>query len=93
MLLSSLAHAKLLYGDLEGTRSDIDNAWKVLDDLDGVDPSVNAGYYSVAADYYKVCIYPRRLNIPVSYIPEIWTYRQRQTLVNTIKTLFSTLHV
>ncbi|PAV15754.1 proteasome 26S subunit [Pyrrhoderma noxium] len=53
LLLSSLAHAKLLYGDLEGTRSDIDNAWKVLDDLDGVDPSVNAGYYSVAADYYK----------------------------------------
>ena len=28
-------------------------AWKILDDLDGVDPAVNAAYYSVAADYYK----------------------------------------
>ena len=55
LLLSSLAHAKLLYGDLEGTRADMDAAWKILDDLDGVDTAVNAAYYSVAADYYKVC--------------------------------------
>ena len=54
LLLSSLAHAKLLYGDLEGTRADMDAAWKILDDLDGVDTAVNAAYYSVAADYYKV---------------------------------------
>ncbi|KAL5478831.1 RPN9 [Sanghuangporus weigelae] len=53
LLLSSLAHAKLLYGDLDGTRTDMDSAWKILDDLDGVDPAVNAAYYSVAADYYK----------------------------------------
>ncbi|KAH8114835.1 hypothetical protein DFH11DRAFT_1854667 [Phellopilus nigrolimitatus] len=53
LLLSTLSHAKLLYGDLEGTRTDMDSAWKILDDLDGVDVSVNAAYYSVAADYYK----------------------------------------
>ncbi|THH04133.1 hypothetical protein EW145_g5747 [Phellinidium pouzarii] len=53
LLLSTLSHAKLLYGDLEGTRVDMDAAWKILDDLDGVDPAVNAAYYSVAADYYK----------------------------------------
>ncbi|KAI5119270.1 hypothetical protein M0805_007272 [Coniferiporia weirii] len=53
LLLSTLAHAKLLYGDLEGTRTDMDSAWKILDDLDGVDPAVNAAYYSIAADYYK----------------------------------------
>ena len=35
----------------------MDKAWKVLDDLDGVDPAVNAAYYSVAADYYKVCLH------------------------------------
>ncbi|KLO16511.1 hypothetical protein SCHPADRAFT_848095 [Schizopora paradoxa] len=53
LLLSTLAHAKLLYGDLEGTKSDMDTAWKILDNLDGVEPGVNAAYYSVAADYYK----------------------------------------
>ncbi|KAF8508082.1 hypothetical protein JB92DRAFT_3145169 [Gautieria morchelliformis] len=53
LLLSTLAHAKLLYGDLQGTRTDMDEAGKILDDLDGVDTSVNAAYYSVAADYYK----------------------------------------
>lgn len=54
LLMSTLAHSKLLYGDLEGTQNDMELALKVLDDLDGVDPSVNAAYYSVAADYYKV---------------------------------------
>jgi len=54
LLLASLAHAKLLYGDLEGTKNDMDEAWKVLDTLDNVESRVNAAYYSVAADYYKV---------------------------------------
>lgn len=59
LLLSSLAHAKLIYGDVEGTKTDIDTAWKVLDELSSVDPSVNAAYYGVAADYYKVRDLPR----------------------------------
>ncbi|KAL6308823.1 hypothetical protein BKA93DRAFT_761971 [Sparassis latifolia] len=53
LLLATLAHAKLLYGDLEGTKTDIDGAWKILDELSGVDSMVNAAYYGVAADYYK----------------------------------------
>ncbi|CCM02283.1 uncharacterized protein FIBRA_04370 [Fibroporia radiculosa] len=53
LLLASLAHAKLLFGDLEGTKTDIDAAWKILDELSGVDNIVNAAYYGVAADYYK----------------------------------------
>ncbi|TFK26919.1 proteasome 26S subunit [Coprinopsis marcescibilis] len=53
LLLASIAHAKLLYGDLEGTKGDMDAAWKVLDTLEGVEGSVNAAYYGVAADYYK----------------------------------------
>ncbi|KII84146.1 hypothetical protein PLICRDRAFT_147432 [Plicaturopsis crispa FD-325 SS-3] len=53
LLLASIAHAKLLYGDLEGTKTDMDSAWKVLDQLEGVDTGVNAAYYGVAADYYK----------------------------------------
>ena len=32
----------------------MDTAWKVLDQLSGVDNAVNAAYYGVAADYYKV---------------------------------------
>lgn len=55
LLLSSLAHAKLVYGDLEGCKKDMDAAWKILDELTGVDTTVNAAYYGVAADYYKVC--------------------------------------
>ncbi|KAK7680851.1 hypothetical protein QCA50_016161 [Cerrena zonata] len=53
MLLATLAHAKLLYGDLEGTKKDMDEAWKVLDELASVDNKVRAAYYKVAADYYK----------------------------------------
>ncbi|KAJ2916365.1 hypothetical protein MD484_g4059, partial [Candolleomyces efflorescens] len=53
LLLASIAHAKLVYGDLEGTKTDMDSAWKILDPLDGVEGSVNAAYYGVAADYYK----------------------------------------
>jgi hypothetical protein len=54
LVLSTLAHAKLLFGDLEGSKTDIDAAWKILDNLDAVDNSVNGAYYHVAADYYKV---------------------------------------
>ncbi|KAI0920324.1 hypothetical protein AcW1_002095 [Taiwanofungus camphoratus] len=53
LLLATLAHAKLLFGDLEGTQTDIDAAWKILDELSSVDNMVNAAYYGVAADYYK----------------------------------------
>ncbi|KAH9964863.1 hypothetical protein BC827DRAFT_1126950 [Russula dissimulans] len=55
LVLSTLAHAKLLFGDLDGSKTDIDAAWKILDNLDAVDNSVNGAYYRVAADYYKVC--------------------------------------
>jgi len=53
LLLAAIAHAKLLYGDLEGTKADMDAAWKILDNMTGVDNGVNAAYYGVAADYYK----------------------------------------
>ncbi|KAH7924999.1 hypothetical protein BV22DRAFT_1034510 [Leucogyrophana mollusca] len=53
LLLANIAHAKLVFGDLEGTKTDMDTAWKTLDQLEGVDNTVNASYYRVAADYYK----------------------------------------
>jgi len=54
LLLATIAHAKLVFGDLEGAKADMDAAWQVLDTLEGVDSGVNAAYYGVAADYYKV---------------------------------------
>ncbi len=56
LLLATIAHSKLVFGDLEGTKTDMDAAWKVLDTLESVDGGVNAAYYGVAADYYKVFI-------------------------------------
>ncbi|KAG6827558.1 hypothetical protein H0H92_011309 [Tricholoma furcatifolium] len=53
LLLATIAHVKLVYGDPEGTKTDMDAAWAILDDLEGVEGSVNAAYYGVAADYYK----------------------------------------
>lgn len=59
LALSSLAHAKLVFGDMIGTKTDIDACSKILDDLDGVEKNVSASFYGVAADYYKVPL-PRR---------------------------------
>ncbi|KAI0092358.1 hypothetical protein BDY19DRAFT_884882 [Irpex rosettiformis] len=53
LLLANLAHAKLVYGDSEAAKTDMDAAWDTLDDLPSVDNRVRADYYKVAADYYK----------------------------------------
>jgi 26S proteasome regulatory subunit N9 len=50
-----------LYSDLEGTKSDMDAAWKILDTLEGVDNGVNAAYYGVGSYYYKVGAFPSSL--------------------------------
>jgi len=52
--LSSLAYAQLLLGDLPGCKKRLDECEKLLAELDTVEPVVNAGYYGVAGDYYKV---------------------------------------
>ncbi|KAH9476676.1 putative 26S proteasome regulatory subunit rpn9 [Psilocybe cubensis] len=54
ILLTAIAKAKLLFGDQQGTKTDIDAAQKILDSLDSVENSVNAAYYRVAADYFKM---------------------------------------
>ena len=53
LLLSSFVLAILVYGEVEAPQPDMETAWKIPDDLDGVDPAVNAAYYSVAVNYYK----------------------------------------
>ena len=54
LLLAQLAHAKMIMGDDEGARVDIEESSKIIDTLDGVETTVHAAYYGVAADYYKV---------------------------------------
>ncbi|KAF8680861.1 hypothetical protein RhiXN_04326 [Rhizoctonia solani] len=49
LLVSSIAHTKLIFGDLAGTKVDTDECQKLLDDLDGVEPSAKADY----VPYYK----------------------------------------
>lgn len=54
LAVSSLAHAKLVFGDMIGTKADMDECSKILDDLDGVETNVSAAFYGVSADYFKV---------------------------------------
>lgn len=42
----------------------MDSAWKVLDQLSGVDNGVNAAYYGLAADYYKVTSLISLIDLP-----------------------------
>lgn len=44
----------MIMGDDEGARVDIEESSKIIDTLDGVETTVHAAYYGVAADYYKV---------------------------------------
>lgn len=53
LLLATLAHSKLVFGDVESAKTDIDAAWAVLDRLSGIENTVNAAYYNTAAEYYK----------------------------------------
>jgi 26S proteasome regulatory subunit N9 len=46
-------HYKLLLGELETVKKDVDQGGKVLNNYDAVEKVVSGGYYRVAAEYYK----------------------------------------
>ena len=48
------AALKLLLGQQELVRKDLDAAGKILDAFDSVDKVIHASYYRVNADYYSV---------------------------------------
>lgn len=48
------ARIKLYLGDLDGARKALDEAEKILDRFDSVEPVVNASFYRVNADYFHV---------------------------------------
>jgi hypothetical protein len=56
--LVEAASLKLLLGQGEAVRKDLDGAAKILDTFDSVDPVIHAAYYRVNADYYSVCLCP-----------------------------------
>ncbi len=51
---SAIAYAQLLNGDLPNSKASLEACEKILSGLDGIEPMVNASYYEVSADYYKV---------------------------------------
>ncbi|KAJ3126494.1 26S proteasome regulatory subunit [Nowakowskiella sp. JEL0407] len=55
-----VAHYNLLTGNIELCKKEIDECEKILDDLPGTDPTINASFYRVAANYYKAkALYPQ----------------------------------
>lgn len=52
--LSSIAYAQLLLGDIKSCKASLDECEKLLGEIDSVEMVVNAGYYLVAAEFYKV---------------------------------------
>jgi len=48
------AHYKLIINDIEGCKAAMDECEKILDDLPETEPVINASFYRVSANYYKV---------------------------------------
>lgn len=54
------AHYKLATGDYAGCKEAISESEKILESLPGVHPSINATFYRVSADYFKITLsYPQ----------------------------------
>ena len=52
--LVETASIKLLLGDGETVRKDLDTANKILDNFDSIDNVIHAAFYRVNADYFSV---------------------------------------
>ncbi|KAJ3275865.1 26S proteasome regulatory subunit [Terramyces sp. JEL0728] len=60
LISTEIARNKLLSGDLEGCKTNIEECEKILDLLPGTDPVINAGFYRVSSDYFKATMgYPQ----------------------------------
>ncbi|KAI8818248.1 uncharacterized protein EV422DRAFT_499326 [Fimicolochytrium jonesii] len=63
---------KLVAEDLEGCKTAIDECEKILDDLPGTEPVINASFYRVAAAYYKAkAQYPQYYHNALLYLSSI----------------------
>ncbi len=50
------AHYKLVVGDFEDCKETMEQCEKILEGLTNVEPVINASFYRVSADYYKVLL-------------------------------------
>ncbi len=50
------AHYKLVIGDTQGCKDSINASEKILDSLNNVPSIINATYYRVSADYFKIIL-------------------------------------
>lgn len=75
---------KLMLGQTDAVRKDLDAANKILDTFDSVDPVIHAAFYRVSADYYSVSPHMSSKKI---------TSRARLTIPTTIAMLSYILHV
>lgn len=74
---------KLMLGQTDAVRKDLDAANKILDTFDSVDPVIHAAFYRVSADYYSVS----------PHVMQKITSRARLTTPITIAMLSYILHV
>lgn len=66
------AHYKLIVGDVDGCKEAIDECEKILDDLPETDPIINASFYRVSSNYYKVkADYPQYYRNALLYLSSI----------------------
>lgn len=54
LLVMEAAHYKLVVGDVQGCKAAIKRCEKILEGIAAVAPSINATFYRVSADYYKI---------------------------------------
>lgn len=51
---AAVARVKLSLGDLDGARTDLDEAERILDTFDSVETAVHAAFYDAGASYFQV---------------------------------------
>ncbi|TPX35530.1 hypothetical protein SmJEL517_g02146 [Synchytrium microbalum] len=66
------AHFKLVCGDLDGCQAAIEECEKLLDSLSSTDLTINACFYRVAADYYKLkAAFPQYYHNALLYLSSV----------------------
>jgi 26S proteasome regulatory subunit N9 len=66
------AHYKLATGDIDGCKLAIQESEVILDQLPGVHTSINATFYRVSADYYKIILaYPQYYHNALLYLSSV----------------------
>jgi hypothetical protein len=76
LLTMERAHFQLLLGQSEETKEAMERCEKILEGLDSVDGSVNAAFWRVSGDYWKVCflLFPTSSRSPAAVLKRKTAY-------------------